>query len=451
MYTPQPVSSPVPAVALTLLAAAKDRKLVICLGAGVSVARDANLPSGTRLGELLDERLKNRLQGYISPADVSNLIDVADAAVESVGGLEALQNEILELAEFRRAIPNYGHRALGLLLAEGAITALSWNWDSCIERSLPGELLDVARTKEEMANLSLPQMAKVHGCATMKSTLLITSEQLATPPVWTETAFSDRIRSSVMVFIGIGDVADYARRRIEQLLAEFGVLDVRVVSRSIRTNWETSVWAKFMPDLVDERRIQSDADVFLDELARAWANELVVRLQADNQGLRNDVQPGVKRVIEAISRLSSVELMRWCRVAAVKPEVGESAVRAAPTGDVVLAAGVLAATTNGEVTVPRPACCCIGDDTFELMVLRDRALAQDVQEEARRRAQELASNNQLSEGSIRFLVGGTVIGRLDGPVMDVLGGDSDPDDVVDGPWASRITYEDAAEVLRRAA
>ena len=222
MHVPAPVSSSVSAVALTLLAAAKDRKLVFCIGAGVSVADDAGLPSGRRLGELLHERLKDRLTGYVPPDDVTDLIAVADAAGVPDGGLEALQGEVLELAAFKTATPNYGHQVLGMLLAEGALTALSWNWDTCIERARPtGEDLDVARTKEDMANLARPQLAKVHGCATMRRTLLITSTQLLEPPVWTEQAFAERIRGSVMVFVGIGDVADYAQTRIKRLLADF--------------------------------------------------------------------------------------------------------------------------------------------------------------------------------------------------------------------------------------
>lgn len=129
MHTPQPVSRPVSATVLEVLAAARNGRLVVCLGAGVSVADDAALPTGKQLGERLDQRLASRLQGYISPANPENLIAVADAAFDAAGGLEALQAEVLQLAEFNTATPNYGHLVLGMLLAEGAFTALSWNWD----------------------------------------------------------------------------------------------------------------------------------------------------------------------------------------------------------------------------------------------------------------------------------------------------------------------------------
>jgi hypothetical protein len=438
-------------VVLTLLAAAKDRRLVVCVGAGVSIAEDACLPSGAKLGQLLDARLQGRLEGYVSPDDVCDLIAVADNAVQLAGGLESLQPEILELADFKRATPNYGHQVLGLLLAEGALTALSWNWDSCIERSVSGELLDVARTKEDMENLPNTQLAKVHGCATMPPTLLITSEQLTKPPVWTDQMFAERIRGSVMVFIGIGDVADYAQRRLQQLLDEFSPPDVRVVSRSIRTSWTESRWATVLPELPEEKRIEEDADVFLDALARAWARELLEHLHTDCAAMSDELKAGVERVIDAVGQLSSVRLLRWCRASVDRPSPGESAVRAQNTGDVMLAAGVLAATSDAPVHTPRPACCSIGDNSLELLVMRDRANASDVKREARRRAEELASSNQVPGGTVRFLVGGTVVGGLDSDTDDVLAGPEDPTDIVVGPHASRITYLKASAVLEQAA
>src|SRR4051794_10105700 len=204
---------------------------------------------------MLDERLDGRLDGYVRPDDVRNLIAVADAAVVPASGLEALQVEVLQLARFTNAVPNYGHQAIALLLVEGALTALSWNWDTCIERAAGGELQQVARTQADMEELGNTRLAKVHGCATMRRTLLITSEQLTNPPVWADHAFQERIRGSAVVFIGIGDVADYAQRRLRQLLEELAPLDVRVVSPSIGEGWDSSMWSELLPELEEERRV----------------------------------------------------------------------------------------------------------------------------------------------------------------------------------------------------
>jgi len=439
---------------LTLLDAARRGNLVLCIGAGVSMADDARLPSGVRLGELLHERLDGRLDGYVRPEDVQDLIAVADAAVAPAGGLEALQVEVLELAPFNTAVPNYGHQAIALLLVEGALTALSWNWDTCIERAGRGELQEVARTQADMEGFGDVRLAKIHGCAIMRRTLLITSEQLTSPPVWAEHAFAERIRGSAMVFIGIGDVADYAQRRLRQLLEELAPLDVRVVSPSIRDGWDASMWSELLPELEEDRRVAQTADVFLDALARAWARELLERVGADASELSDDIQAGVRRVIDALGQLGSVDAIRWCRNATIQPVSGESAVRAENTGDVVIAAGVLVARAEADVTTPRPACCAIGDNVYELLVPRERMFAPDVRREARRRAQQLASDGLGSEGETTFLVGGTVIGQLDEPAdtpPDVLAGTPDATNLIDGPSAVELRYIRASTLLENAA
>lgn len=395
------------------------------------------------------------MEGYVAPEDVRDLIAVADAAVAVEEGLDVLQRDVLTLADFKRATPNYGHQVLGLLLAEGALVALSWNWDTCIERSAPaGELLQVARTSEDMANLDHAELAKVHGCAAMPPTLLITSEQLANPPVWADQAFMERLRASTMVFVGIGDVADYARRRITELLAEVRPPDVRVVSKRIRDEWEQSIWAELMPELPEDRRVQQEADEFLDEVARAWTGELIQRLVAAQDRVRGDVRPGVQAAADAIAGLTSVQCIRWCRHAVMRPATGESAVLSPTTTSTLVAAGVLAATGRDEVGVPRRACLIIGQDIVEVLIADEGTAASEVQQEALLRAEQLANDNQLRDDQPLFLVGGTVMGLFhdsgDG-TPDVVSGVEDPADVIDGPRALRPRYIRVTSVLEEAA
>ena len=128
------------------------------------MAADANLPSGSDLAELLSDRLEGRLAGYVPPDDTRDLIAVADKAAALGDGLAALQSEVLQLADFDSAEPNYGHRALAALLAEGALRLLTWNWDDCIERAVPpGERLQAAYTQEDVTSILPPSVLKVHG------------------------------------------------------------------------------------------------------------------------------------------------------------------------------------------------------------------------------------------------------------------------------------------------
>ncbi len=258
----------------------------------------------------------------------------------------------------------------------------------------------------------------------------------------------------MMVFVGIGDVADYARRRIAELIAQVRPPDVRVVSPSIREAWADSVWSTVLENLDEDRRVASTADEFLDQLARAWTGEVLQQLRVDACNARDDVQPGIERIAEALGDLSAVEVIRWCRRAVMRPRTGESAVLAQATGDALVAAGVLASRSEGRVRAGRPACCDIGDETVDVLVVRQRTPAADVQREAARRAEQMASNGQLVGDEVTFLVGGSVMGRLDESAeaaADVLSAGDDPQDVIDGPRALRPRYLRADILLQEAA
>jgi hypothetical protein len=288
-HLPSSVQEPVEAVINTIFEAARHGRLVVCAGAGLSRGMPTDLPNGADLGKRLDSRLKSLVRGYVSPSNPENLIAVADAGAGLEGGKTALRIEVLRLANFLAAEPNYGHRAVAELLCEGCIQLLLlWNWDDCIERvDVTPERLQVARSHRDLEDLEQPSIAKVHGCATRRSTLLITSEDLTEPPYWTDNAFRERLRGTTSVFIGVGDIADYAQRRLEQLSKELAQgaegnghpLDIWIVSPTIRANWEASEWAKLVPDLPAERRVEMTADEFLDQLARRWVREAIDDLE----------------------------------------------------------------------------------------------------------------------------------------------------------------------------
>ncbi len=420
---------------------------------------DTALPSGTKLGELLDGRLNGVLAGYVPPVDTGNLIAVADAAVLPAGGLSAVQDVIVDLASFETAIPNYGHQVLGLLLAEGAVTVLSWNWDTCIERAAPpGEYLHVASTQEEMELLNNPQLAKIHGCASMRRTLLITSSQLSSnAPVWAPETLTTSLRHSPMVFVGIGDVADYAKQRIEDLLLEVSSSpDITLVGRSLRDKWEQSIWSNLLPDLMDtERVIQRDSDDFLDELSRAWTIGLLQRVVADSAQSTEDAQAGIQRVVDALGNLTSVEAIRWCRRAFFGLKCGDSAVMQPDMGNMLFALGVLVAQRGTSARTPRPACCALDDDEVEILVVSERTWPTAVEREARRRAEVLVSDNHHLGEEVVFLVGGTgVMGdlsKLPHEDWDILRGTpADREDILDGQTAVRPRFLQESQ-LRTAA
>jgi hypothetical protein len=454
-YQCRAISAPVHAAVMLLAAKAREGKLVVCAGAGLSVAPDAGLPSGQRLGELLNDRLAARLAGYAAPADPRDLLAVADAAIDAFGGLLPLQYEVLTLADFERATPNLAHRALALLLAEGAVSAvLLWNWDTCVERSAPdGERVEVALTLEDMQQLHGPSVAKIHGCATRVETLLITSSQLENPPVWADAAFLARLRGATAAFIGIGDVADYAKRRITQLTAELPGLgvDIFVASPRVVSQWEGSVWAELLPELEAERRLEQSADELLDELARVWAADLVETLVQLSTAFTGVHATGMSNLAESLRGLCGPDVIRCIRVAAFRQRFGRSVLRSAETHQALLALGILAGDAGATPELFTDGRCRIGDEDYELVILAEAVQATAARSEAFRRAEHLAGLGRIGQEAT-FLVAGVVVGPLNQPPAPDLGdGRVEALDIFMGPRGIRVHFISAPDVVARAA
>lgn len=445
------LSAPIPAPILRLVTACEDGRLTVCAGAGLSKAADASLPLGAELSELLSEHLDGRLAGYSPPADTADLVAVADAAVAAAESLSTLQQEVLRLAPFLDAVPNLGHRALALLLVEGAISAtLLWNWDNCVERSAPDrERIEVALNDEDVGDLRVPAVLKVHGCATRRSSLLITSSQLADlAPLWSDRALARALSHDVVVFVGIGDVADYARHRISQLLNDFESLDMIVVGPSVVSKWSETVWAEVAAVLADdaERRVESTADTFFDDLLRAWASHLLMTLE--RLGREEAMSNVVDLVIDALGRASSLGVVSWCRSSLMFPVAGRSAVRSPQVLTVLLAAGVLASHGSEQMWLAAHARIATPSRQWLAVVAESNQMASAIEREITRRAQALAEAG-LAVHAVSVLVAGPVIGglaeALSSDVTDIFMGEVSDDDIVAAPTAVAIevTWADA--------
>jgi hypothetical protein len=183
MHHPRPAEETSSAAVQTLALRARAGRLVIYVGAGVSAAEPAALPVGPALAERASEWLEGRLAG-LGSYDDKNLMDLADTVEQQPGGRELLQEALIELAEFGEADVNYAHRALALLMTEGAVHVLTTNWDDCIERGAPvGTRLQVIVNDGDFASIRGPAVLKVHGCASRRGSLLVSTTDLARPPL----------------------------------------------------------------------------------------------------------------------------------------------------------------------------------------------------------------------------------------------------------------------------
>lgn len=453
------IDEPIETSVNLIFEAARAGNLVVCAGAGLSRAWPSELPSGATLGEHLDDRLASLVAGYESPADRDDLIAVADAGTSLEGGEAALRGEVLGLADFQQAEPNYGHRAMAELLCEGGISLLLlWNWDDCIERvDVYPERLQVARSKSDLDELEQPSIAKIHGCATRKRTLLITSQDLDSQvPYWSDEAFKERLRGKTVVFVGVGDVADYARRRLEELRDELqqeeegGKPDVWVVGPEIRSKWAESAWASLLPDLEENRRVEMSADRFLDQLGRRWVREGLDQLPlGDNDGIRPEVRRQLGSLRRELAAVGANRLMRWCRTAALGQRIGRSVPH--ESGFKQLAVAVAVVAEEGDVSdlvVRDPAAVEVGEDRLEALIVCEPMSADRVRQRAQGRAEEL-SNQGMIEGSAAFLVAGVAYGRLeDDPESDLnlAVGQQTQDDLVAGSTSVGLSFRRASRL-----
>jgi hypothetical protein len=447
-----PLATPVDARILTLVAEAERGRLSVCAGAGLS---RGVIPDGVTLARDLDSLLKERMAGYAC-ADPTNLLDVADSAEQPAGGLEALQRLALTVGGFTSAEPQPEHRLLALLVCEGALRLLLTNWDTCVERGWAEEILAI-RDAQEALDVSRGGVLKIHGCASRPTSLLITRTQLADEaPIWTQVHFSAAIATSCVVFVGIGDIATYASKRIRELADVVPHADARVVSPNIQAGWDSSEWKDVLPELPDDNKLAMTAYEFADHLARAWA---LLLLDAVTAGRPADdaLADEVGCVLDAYRRMDAEEALSWLRLARWHPEVGESVVQSPEAQAALEALAVLlgrarAAGEPGGIAFFRDPAVSIDSERFEILLTRPNARTADVERAAAERARQAASFSP-SGSPVRVLCSAPMLKGPRKSIMDnveILDPTVPIDGVVDTPVKTPVRLDYADELLMAA-
>jgi len=397
----QPLTATVDATIVVLAADAAQGRLAVCAGAGISIP--LGLPSGSDLGRLLHERFR-QVTGYACTVP-DDLLAVADAAAQLPDGLAAVQHTVLDVAPFDEARPALAHHLLALLVAEGAIRLLLTNWDNCVERARRAyEHIPTARTESEAEGLRGQFVVKLHGCCTWADTLLITSAQLSDPPLWAKAYFEAELARSSMVFVGIGNVADYAQRRISELVALVGANRVRIVSPNIATDWDRSQWSALLPALPTSRRVEKPADTFLDELARRWVMVLIDELHAIQ---RANALCAADIVAAAFCTFTALQALKWLRGATSGWPIGRSVVRAPAALSTLEAIGLLAREAAGAgepmVRFVPASAVQIHERIVHVVIVPDRRTSTDISRVVTERAQEIVHRTGLLE-ELSFLI-----------------------------------------------
>lgn len=341
-HCPSPLSAGVEPYAVALAARALSAgKLVLYVGAGISMAPPTSLPAGATLAATIHARLKSAFPQLENVAE-DDLVAIADVVAALQDGADALRQTSAISADFKAARPGYSHRALAHLMLEGAIDVLTTNWDTCIERGAGDEILPTVTNQAELAEVTPPWVLKVHGCASKPDSLLISSDHLSDPPVWVKEQTHARLGSAVVVFVGIGDIAGYVRQRIEEALSDVGVVDnIRVVSPGIRDGWEESDWKGVVPGLSDDHKIPATADAFMEQLTAAY-----VRARLDEHSRRVSSEDVLAEALgAAVSGLFAADplsVLQWARESDITPRAAVPVLRSPEMGKALIALGKLA-------------------------------------------------------------------------------------------------------------
>ena len=121
--------------------------------------------------------------------------------------------------------------------------------------------------------------------------------------------------------------------------------------------------------------------------------------------------------------------------------------------ELLMAFAVLANESAVEgVTIRSPAAVQVHDRRIEALIACEPVAADRVRQRARRRADDLAGQGTIGD-TASFLVSGVVSGPLDDdpdPELDMSMGTTDPQDLVAGSSGVRLSFLDAAEIVRAA-
>lgn len=426
-HNPRPVADGVPPYAVELAERGRDGRLVVYAGAGLSMAEPTGLPAGSKVAASLHGRLKGPFPG-IDACDPTDLTAVADAVAAQAGGDEALRQTAPRIAEFTTATPGYGHRVLALLLLEGLADVMTTNWDDCIERGGGSERVASVVTEMDLLRIPSKSVLKIHGCARQPDSLLITSSDLDTPPDWVRDQTRARLGTSVVAFVGIGDVAGYVRRRVEEAIAGVGSIEnIRVVGPGIVEDWNSSPWSGLAPGLEGQYRIPETADGFLEHVGSAYVHITL----ADIAGAVTDnprLAAALSVADDSIRRHDALRILMWARAGAVNAEPGVATLKAPNLAAAILALGLL--LTDG-FRISREYLVEGSEGTFDVVFTMGVYTSSRLRREAENR---LAMYLGLGLEPPTFLVAGGIgwAPADDTEPINIVGG-GDANDVLDGP------------------
>lgn len=322
-HQPTILHEPPDAAVDAIVRAARDGRLILYVGAGLSVATPAAGPHGSMVADQLRPYAAELLGVTVDEVPELSLEALGDrVARDAPERLGNLKDRASTAHNFRDMEPNFGHEAAALLLREGLADIVSVNWDLAIETA--GLRLDItiegvsnAAQRQQLATTRYP-LYKVHGCASRPQTLQLTQAEVDQPPRWATAEVQRALAGGKVVFIGLGTVGVYVSEPVEELIQLW--TDEGATICVVDRDGPSEAWRNVLGDDVDDVCITSTADAFLDDLLRGVTiaalshAEHSIRLIAEEEsGWAQTMLDGCVAVRDALRSSTADAVLRWWR------------------------------------------------------------------------------------------------------------------------------------------
>lgn len=323
-YAPRPLREPVTPGISALVEAARQGRLLLYLGAGISIPPPSDGPRGNEVADRLRPVVAELLG--VDPAEITEttLEQLSSrVATQASDRLDDLRFRAAEAWDFVEMLSNYGHEVVALLLREGLATVVSANWDCGVENGgqelkIRIEHVATPRDRLRLAPNELP-IYKVHGCAKRPRTLVLTREEVDAPARWAKGEVQTALAGGTVVFVGLGTLGNYVTESVQELKDLW--IDEGVTVRVVDPNGPSEAWSQVLGDKVADVAITMGAEPFLDDLARAAVIAALSQLLKDARDLHVAEQKdwsqmtldGCEALRAAFADSPADAILRWWR------------------------------------------------------------------------------------------------------------------------------------------